>query len=55
MAEAVWTAFGEVEGWRRRWERASRRPRVDMRASRLEMERLRSVATAFSWAVWEGE
>lgn len=55
MAEAVWMVVAEEEGWRRRWDRASNKPRVAMRESRFEMERLRRVAIAFSWADWVGE
>lgn len=49
-----WAEEGQV-GWRSAWERESRRPRVDMSESGVEMERLRRVAAAFSWSVSDAE
>lgn len=54
VAAAHWAAKGEA-GWRRAWERASRTPCDDMRWSLEEIERLRSVAVAFSWRIAAGE
>lgn len=55
MAAAADLAEGGEDALRRAWERASRRPRVDIRHSREDMERLRRVAVAFSCDTGDGE